>query len=74
MEYVSGRFEADGSDGRVHTVLIYVTPARGAAASQRMATADGLTVVPHGADRYYAILTGVRLTPRAGAAVARVTA
>jgi len=63
MQHDIGRFEADGSDGRVYTVLVYA----GGAAPRRLATAEGLTVVPHGPSRYYAVLSGVRLTPRAAA-------
>jgi hypothetical protein len=64
MERLTDRFEADGSDGRVHTVLVY-TRDDGPAPAVRLVTADGLTVVPYGPDRYYAVLTGAVLTRRA---------
>src|SRR4029453_8502690 len=45
-------FEPDGPDGRLHTVLVYTAlsagPGGGVVASERLATAEGLTVVAHG--------------------------
>src|SRR5688500_13585452 len=67
MEQLTGRFEADGPDGRAHTVLVFTrltAEPGGVVASERMATADGLTVVLHGQGHYYAVLTGARLSRR----------
>ena len=68
MEQLTGRFEADGPDGRAHTVLVFTSVAvgtgGGVVASERMATADGLTVVLHGPGHYFAVLTGSRLSRR----------
>lgn len=55
-------FDADGSDGRAYRVLVRKAPSGG----ERLATEDGLTVVPLGGGRYGVILTGVRLTRRDG--------
>jgi hypothetical protein len=68
VEQLTARFEARGPDGRAHTVLVYTrlaaSPGGGVVATERMTTAEGLTVVPHGPGRYYVVLTGAVLTRR----------
>ena len=52
------------------TALVYAAPAGGAAAAQRLAKAEGLTVVAHGPGRSYAVPPGARPTRRAAQASA----
>jgi hypothetical protein len=70
MEKQTGRFEADGLDGRARITLVFTrltAETGGGVASERMPAAGGLRGVAHGPGLYSIVLVGASLSRRPAA-------